>query len=229
MGFSNSTPRTYINIKEGAVVISVKEDREDSVQDLINNAREVVRYPNKKGIKMLDIKFQSFEGYLQDIDLVEREMEVNGVKKKFKFWVNTFKDDDDQIVVWETIQKSSLFQSFINCIDNCDNLSEKKIKLLAWLKGDQTRITVYVGGEKASWKYGLDQMPQLEKVVVNEEEYWDHTKRLQWVTKVVEDIKAKLVKPGYDSTKTFNKMIPLTESLVNDLTDEPSVDEEVPF
>lgn len=178
MGYGHTTPRTFFKIKDGKIVVKNFADGSESA-------------------------YNYFEGYLKSISYLEKEVEYSGKKVMMKSYNVAFTEtpSDDTEHIWSPIPKSSLFQSFLNCILRIEDFKHTKIKLVPYLKNDQQRLIVYANGEKLEWRYNFDELPPIIEIIgkngkpltdANGNTLWDYTARLEWIQERVDEITDKL-------------------------------------
>lgn len=171
MGPGKRTPVTFMQIKEGKIVIGPKDN------------------PNY---------YDNFEGYLNSISLKEGTIKVNGSDKPIKQWNVEFKVGD-KVYIWSADYDGYLFQSFINSIANLEDYS-KSIVIVPYLKDTRTKLVVYKHGELVKWKYAPEEMPEVKTVIVDGEELLDakgnkiynKKERMAFISKLVETVNLSL-------------------------------------
>ncbi len=178
MGYGHTTPRTFFKIKDGKIVVKNPADGAESA-------------------------YNFFEGYLKSISYVEKEVEYNGKKVMIKSYNVAFTESpfDESEHIWSPIPKSTIFQSFLNCILNIENFNATKLRLIPYLKNDQQRLVIYANGEKLDWKFKMEELPAITVIVgkngkpvsdANGNPLWDYTARLEWIQERVDEITDKL-------------------------------------
>lgn len=208
MGFGNSAQKLFFKIKNGKIVINIKEADSDKYQNYIDIAKSTNTFVNKAGVKVIDIQFNNFEGYLQKIELVENEYNGNKIKQ----WAVHFIDNEGKNYIWNTYYNSQLIQGFVNCLLSIEG-PLGLIKIFAYEKNDKTRIAVYNNGDKLSWKYEPKEIPVLEKIMVMDPK----------TKKQVEYIDKKTGKVQLDDSQRMGFFEKLIEEINQNITEQNDV------
>lgn len=181
MAYELNQPRTFFKIKGGKVIVKASETAKEYAYD-------------------------SFTGYLQSIYYTEREIEYHGKQITIKSYNIVFADplfaDASPLHIWSPSPKSPLLFAFINSILSLDSLGFTQIKLQPYENDDgQQRLIVYGNGDKLQWKYSINEVPAITKLL-NEKgkplvdsdgnPLWDYAPRLNWIKEKVSEINAIL-------------------------------------
>lgn len=210
-GFGSAPARTYFKIKNGNIVISVKADQKEKFSDLSAYALKTLSYKNDNGDEILDICFGHFEGYLHDIEAVEKEF--NG--SKVKSWQITFINPNGEMCVWNTYYDGSLIQNFVNSLSSVKG-NFGLLKLQPWLGKDkkgnqQTKLTIYHNGDKLGWAYEPDDIPKVLPLKDADGEdatdakgnvIYNTKKRMAWMIGLIADIRKKIKNQEVKTTAT---------------------------
>lgn len=204
-GLGNSTiaNATFIKIKEGSVVVTIKESQEDKYPDLLEAAKKVNQVTSKTSNDVyLECCFGEFEGYLKRIS--KKVVEFNGAKTT---QYNISFEADGKNFIWAIPQDSMLVQGFFNCLSSIKS-DFGLIKLYPWLhESGKTRLTVYNDGEKLNWGVALEDIPKGEIVETFDKgkgelvpfldpktgkEVYDYTKRIAFFDVIATELNVKV-------------------------------------
>jgi hypothetical protein len=163
----NRTPVTYLKPKDGKML--------------------AYRGKDENGVTKFE-KFDRVGGLLTDISV--KTGEYNG--EETKNWQLRLQDGDEAYVV--TFGYSSGFsRGMFNSLANAD--LNKPVKIGCYVKNEYNCPSVMQEGVGiVRWKYGVDMIPKTEKVQVGSKEVVNDEKAVDWMLKVVEDIKSRLPK-----------------------------------
>lgn len=196
-----TTSRTYVRIKKGAVVITINQSDKDKYNGLIQVAHHLDEYLNTKNVPKIDICFSYIVGRLIGIDYKIGKVPGQDIEQK-EWTIILYNDDDGKEYVISTPWDSSVVFNLLNCLVTIPQGRFATIKIQPYLKDESTRLVVYNGEEKLSWGFQPDQIPPLEKIILQDgSEYidpktrkpkLDYTKRINFFSQVAKDINAKL-------------------------------------
>lgn len=172
LGSNDMKRRVFLNLKEGAFVNKTKDGEEN--------------------------RYGYFGGYLKNIKKVNKVFNDGDVEQ----WEITFADENDPDVVYclTGVYGNYTFIAIFNSLANAENLSERVIKLEAWMPkdGKYTRVSVRYAdtGEKIPWKYEASEVPSVEDVYVEQikKTIKSAVKRDAFAEKLVNEVLAKIGK-----------------------------------
>lgn len=176
----NRTPITYLKPKDGKMLAYKGKD--------------------ENGVTKFE-KYDRVGGMLTDITV--KFGEYNG--EETKNWQLRLQDGEETYIV--TFGYSSGFsRGMFNSLANAD--LNKPVKIGCYVKNEYNCPSVIQEGVGiVRWKYGVDAIPKTEKVQVGSKEVINDEKAVDWMLKVVEDIKARLPKVSTtESVSTDNAL-----------------------
>ena len=223
MGLGNRAPRNYFKIKNGKIVITINAGQRENFSNLEAQASNVLEYQSDKGVALIDYCYDWYEGYLQDIKVIEREF--NG--SKVKSWQIIFATPETgEIFIWDTYYDGYLIQNFVNCLSSIPG-KIGIIRLSPWMGKDQkgnpqTKLTFYHNGnsqsDKLGWKFKPEELPKIQPVKGGDgndfidakgNKVYDTKKRMLWLVNEIQSILKKLdsqgIKPPTNGVPTTNE------------------------
>lgn len=187
MGPGNTGNKIYFNVSEGKFVQRVKEDTEGAIKRV-----------TKENKTVYELKYNTFEGILKDINVVEKHTDWGDIKTwNFDFWTP---NHDYQIQV----QYSSGYSvSMLKSLCSPDVDFDQPIELAAWSKvidgKSKNKIYVKQGGKDILPHFTKDNpngLPQLELIKIpGKKDQWNDYKMMTFFEDWVNNkIKPKLGK-----------------------------------
>lgn len=152
MGLGQNAPKTYLKIKNGKIVITIKTADEYKYKHMLAQAK-LNRYPHEKtGEPTTDLCFDWFAAPL--IRIKDTTKTFNG--EDFRYWDMEF-IDDNMVYVISLLYDSITFQGIANCLAAVEG-SIENVKLIPWVGQNSkgagvTKISVHHNGKKMGWKY----------------------------------------------------------------------------
>ena len=148
---------------------------------------EVYKGKASDGTKIIET-FDRIKARVEDISL--RESEYQG--EKIKTWQIRLVDSEGEKAVLSLGYSSGFTRGFFNSLVNADLSAPILIGCYVRVtdKGDFNSTSLIKHGEVVRWKY--DNVPQTEKIKVGSKDVIDDSKAIEWMLKVIEEIKAKL-------------------------------------
>lgn len=132
-------------------------------------------------------RFDTLEGYLDSVSVGEF-IYKDEAKKTLKL---VFIDESGERVQVESTF-TLLAYNVINTLAGADFTKKLKLKLYVRNRKDngerQASIFIECGGEKASWAYGVDELPKVTRVMVGKKEVVDDTEVVEFYERVVNTI-----------------------------------------
>lgn len=208
-GLGTTQRATYLKIKNGAIVMTIKPTQKEEFAGFIRTAAYVTDYKNKAGNECTDICWNYFE-MAKLVGIKLRESEYNGMKT-LEWQVISIDDEGERYIV-SFGYDSGDFQGFINSLCAI-NGPIGTLKFTPYMKKDKdgvdrSRVSIRHNGEKTDWKFSLDEIPKLEQVFDSsgqpykdpktQKNVYDSKKRMAFFTDLVGVINKKL---GYDPTR----------------------------
>lgn len=132
-----------------------------------------------------ELSYDYVEGYLGEITIKEREFKGEPVK----YWYVDLKDKSGVVYSLALPYYSGVAKSLFNSLASATDYS-KEIKIQPYLSGEFTKVVVYSGGVKLSWKY--PELPPVEEVKVGDKTVKDDSKRMQFIVNLVNQINTTL-------------------------------------
>ena len=130
-----------------------------------------------------------FTGRLKEVKLKAWQWE-NKPKESVQF---IFKEGEEE--VWVESGWSNVTKGILNTLDGADSIGNVMISLYTNKKGYASAF-VEVNGQEVSWKYKLEELPQVKKVMVRGEEITDDLEQIDFFRKtIIPDINKKIVAP----------------------------------
>ncbi|MCO5252586.1 MAG: hypothetical protein M9949_14355 [Candidatus Kapabacteria bacterium] len=201
MGFENDSPKRYLKIKAGHIVMNIKEEHAENYQDIMQHATAVRKFQNDNGVDVIDICFRGITGVMKNIslsDFVYKDATTTN-------YILTLTDDGvDYILNFQ--EDSGVALGLINALASIQDVSEE-ITIKAYSSDGKNRISVYAGNERLNWKADKDELPPLTQLTYTNPEtgkpavvldpktkkpVLDNTKRLAFVKDLANDIQQKL-------------------------------------
>lgn len=155
---------------------------------------EVYRGRDEAGNKKIE-KFDRLIGTV--VDISEREWEYKG--EPMKSW-NVKIVDGEEVYILSLSYSSGFTRGFFNSLVNAD--LKNPVLISCYVKNDYNNPSVSQGYDLVRWKY--KDMPKAETVKVGSKEVKDDSKAVEWMLKIVEEIRAQLPAP-----KEFEVVAPI--------------------
>lgn len=175
---NEGTNRTFLQVYKGQIVQRVGKDTE--------GARHRI---TKFGKDVYELYFDTLTGYLDDVRLDDAPKENPQIGKQ---WVFVLEDGND-IYELKIGYKSIAAYGLLTRLVNLDFSKPLKIKTY-WITGkdsvDRGYAVFHQEGEKIEPFFTREDpkgLPELKKVVINDEEQWDHSARLKYLKRVVDE------------------------------------------
>jgi hypothetical protein len=125
------------------------------------------------------------EGYLKGIELKDREFRGETVK----YWYINIESQSGELYSLALSYGSGVAKSLFNALASAPDFS-KEIKIQTYQSGDFTKVVVYLGTDKLSWK--VNELPKVEEVKVGDKIVKDDSKRMEFIVTLVNDINTKI-------------------------------------
>lgn len=208
-GLGTTQRATYLKIKNGAIVMTIKPTQKEEFANYIHTAAYVTDYTNKVGNECTDICWNYFE-MVKLVGIKIREGEYNGTKT-LEWQVISIDDEGERYIV-SFGYDSGDFQGFINSLCTITG-PVGTIRFTPYMAKDKngvdrSRVSIKHNGEKTNWKYDLTELPPLEQLLdiegnpyldpKTQKNVYSSKKRMAFFTNLVAVINKKL---GYDPTK----------------------------
>lgn len=176
-GTQTSTNVTFVAIR------GLKPEAQSCYFDFVKKASETmtVKGPEgnlvtiKPGEYYSDGREQDFSGTITGIQLVTKEF-VRDTKQISEEHIRCVVDDGTEKFWFDVKATSNLGRSIMNSFSSVNDWGEGQIVFRAYKnKEGYGSLFIQLNGEKMSWKYGVDQLPQVRKVVINGQQHNDYT------------------------------------------------------
>lgn len=125
------------------------------------------------------------EGSLGEITIKEREFKGELVK----YWYVELRDKSGVVYSLAIPYYSGVAKSLFNSLASAPDFT-RPIKIEPYQSGEYTKIKVTQAGERLPWKY--PELPPVEEVRVGDKTVKDDSKRMKFITDLVNQINATL-------------------------------------
>jgi len=129
--------------------------------------------------------FDYVEGYLKGIEVKDREFKGEVVK----YWYINIQSQSGELYSLALPYYSGVAKSLFNSLASALDFSTQ-LKIHTYQSGDFTKVVVYSGANKLSWKY--TELPNVEEVKVGDKIVKDDSKRMRFIENLVTEINNKL-------------------------------------
>jgi hypothetical protein len=127
------------------------------------------------------------EGYLKNIEVKDREFRGETVK----YWYVNLQDEKNNLYSLALAYRSGVAKSLFNSLASAEEFT-KLLRIEPYKQDLFTKVSVYLGGERLSWK--VAPLPPLEDVKVGDKIVKDDSKRMSVIVNLVNEINSKLFK-----------------------------------
>lgn len=180
-GLSNdSGKKTYLHIIGGKIAMRVKSDTPGAVKRV-----------NKNGDEVFELLFDSLDGRIKAIDIEDHESFGQRLR------VTVEANGEDYLLTMS--MKSGYAQGFLYRLPNVDLTADVVFKPYVFAqdggKADKHVMVLYQQGEKVAAAYTKDEpngLPPMEQIKFDGKLRWDSTKRLEFLTDMVQGIAATI-------------------------------------
>ncbi len=181
MALENREGGKYITIYGGKFCVRVSADHPGAIERV-----------NKEGRTVHEIFYDSFTGKL--INIRHRKEGKYGPQFEFDF------RDGGEVYTLQLSASNSYATNLLKILPNADLTQEMKVQPSQKIEDGKTKSSLFVSQNGTTLKHAYTKenpngMPQMEQITVKGQLVWDDTKRLEFLTAMMErDILPKLPK-----------------------------------
>lgn len=180
MGLDNREGGKYITILNGKFCVRVPQGTDGAVERV-----------NKLGNTVYEKFYDSFEGKLVNIRTQDSPYGKN--------WVFDFRDEGE-VYHLQLSYSNSYATNILKILPNVDLTKEMKVQPAQRIEDGKTKSSLFISQDGVTLKHAYTKdnpngLPQMEQITIKGQLVWDDTKRLEFLSAMVErDILPKLPK-----------------------------------
>lgn len=206
MGLDNREGGKYITILNGKFCVRVPQGTAGAVERV-----------NKLGNTVYEKFYDSFEGKLINIRTQDSPYGKN--------WVFDFRDEGE-VYHLQLSYSNSYATNILKILPNIDITKEMKVQPAQRIEDGKTKSSLFISQDGTTLKHAYTKdnpngLPQMEQITIKGQLVWDDTKRLEFLSAMVErDILPKLPKDAQVAPSKADEGLAVEESVASTETDD---------